>query len=194
MSQTPVAVYTQDFVQVFPLAHVIQVSVREVSKVMEHPLETGATIIDHKITLPVEIDLSLVLDSSDFENTYNLIKQLYLNATLLTVQTKASTYYNQLITSLPHEETTAIFDTITIALKLRQALFITPVVQTPTTNPAVPGPVSPANPTQASTVRRGQTTAGVSTPLPQLPPLPGSNVTPKVSAAQAFADFEAGPK
>lgn len=167
-----VAVYDQSFVQVFPGATIVNAVVKEDSLVMQHPLETGASIIDHKVTLPVEIELSLILKPLDFNpqisrngiqlnfasyrDTYQAIRQLFLNATLLTVQTKASTYNNMLISAMPHEESTDVFNTITIALKLREALFVTPQTES-----LIPKATSSNN-----TVARGQIQPVVAT-VPQ---------------------------
>lgn len=120
-----VGVFTADFTQVFTPARAIKAVVKEQSKVMEHPIETGAIISDHRIILPVEIDLSLILASSNYQDVYAQIRQFYLNATLLTVQTKVGIYQNQLIQSLPHEEDPAMFNAITIALSLKQIVFVT---------------------------------------------------------------------
>jgi hypothetical protein len=118
-----IGVFTQDFTQVFPLARPIKAIVKETAKVMEHPLETGATITDHRIINPVEIELSMVIPSIAYLGVYETIKQYYLNATLLTVQTKSGVYPNQIIASLPHEENPETFSVLTMALTLKQVLF-----------------------------------------------------------------------
>lgn len=118
-----IGVYTSDFVQVFPRARPLKAVVKEDSKVMEHPVENGATITDHRIILPVEIELSLILQAADYRDTYYQIKHLFLDATLLIVQTKTDSYVNQLISSLPHEEDPALYDAIAVSLKLKQVLF-----------------------------------------------------------------------
>jgi hypothetical protein len=139
-----VGVYTPEFRQVFPRARPIKAVVKEEAQVMEHPLETGATITDHRIILPVEIELSVILQAIDYRNTYQIIKQLFLNGDLLTVQTKTGIYENQLIAAMPHEEDPEMFDAITIALKLKEAQFVTPQFD-----------IVPRNPTKKSTVDRG---------------------------------------
>jgi hypothetical protein len=118
-----VAVFTQDFKQVFPDARPVKATVKEEAKLMEHPLESGAQTTDHRIILAVEIELSLVIQSDDFPNVYRQIRQFYLNSTLLTVQTKTGVYNNQIVSAMPHEEDPDTFDTITVALKLRQVQF-----------------------------------------------------------------------
>ncbi len=139
-----VAIFTQDFKQVFKNARAIKATVKEEAKVMEHPLETGATIVDHRIILPVEIELSMILSPADYKNTYNQIKDFYINATLLLVQTKSGTYANQLIQSIPHEETPETYNTLVMSLNLKQAQFVTAQF----TN-------TPKNPSNGSNVSRG---------------------------------------
>ena len=149
-----VAVFDQDFNRVFPNAKAIKAVVKEEAKVMEHPLENGATIVDHRIILPVEIELSVILQFADYQDTYNQIKQFYLNGTLLVVQTKSGVYHNQLIAAMPHEENPDMFDALAIALKLQQAQFAT------TTNS-----FANKNPSQASTVNRGNQQPKTTPPL-----------------------------
>lgn len=120
-----VAVFDQNFNQLFREARAIKAVVKEQAKVMEHPVESGAIISDHRIILPVEIDLSLILSSVDYQDVYTSIKQYYLNATLLIVQTRSGIYTNQLIAALPHEEDPTMFDALTIALSLKEVITVT---------------------------------------------------------------------
>jgi hypothetical protein len=174
-------VFTTDFVQVFPDAYILKALVTQNSQAMQHPLETGATIIDHKILLPVEIELSIVLAVETYQETYEQIKQLYETSTQLLVQTKADTYENQILISIPHEENPATFNTITMSLHFRELLFVTATTQT----------IVPLNPAYTDTVARGQQPPTEPTPaqrttgfkaftnwltptgtLPELPPPP----------------------
>lgn len=120
-----VAIFSQDYQQLFREARAIKAVVKEQSKVMEHPVESGAIITDHRIILPVEIELSLILASADYQSVYKQIRQYYFNATLLVVQTRSGIYENQLISGLPHEEDPTMFDALAIALTLKQVLFVT---------------------------------------------------------------------
>jgi hypothetical protein len=122
-----VGVFDANYRPVFPSARPIKANVKEDSRVMEHPLETGAkTITDYRIILPTELELSVVLQAQDYKNTYKLIKQIFLQGELLTVQTKADVYTNLLISSIPHEENPEMYDAILLAIKLKEALFVTP--------------------------------------------------------------------
>ena len=140
-----VAVFTQEFEQIFRDARPIKAVVKEQAKVMEHPLETGAVITDHRVILPVEIELSMLLSPRNYQDTYKAIRSYYESSTLLVIQTKTGIYENQLISGMPHEETTEQYDAISLTLTLRQALFVLPV-----------GGITPAVPSDTTTVDRGQ--------------------------------------
>lgn len=156
-----VAVFTSDFIQLFRQARAIKASVKPESKIMEHPVETGATITDHIIILPTEIELSLLLNSADYPNVYQTIQQIKDNATLLTVQTKTGIYPNQLIMSIPHEEDPALYTAITVSMKLKQVLFSSPQYNivprrpkdtVPVDKGMQPSPVVPSNTTVAQDI------------------------------------------
>jgi|ERR1700733_751634 len=139
-----VAIFDQSYNRLFPNASSIKATIKETAKTMEHPIETGAIITDHRIIMPVEIELALILLSFDYQNTYSTIKQFYLNATLMVVQTRSGIYENQMIASMPHEEDPTQFDVITLILGLKQVLFVAPQYG-----------VVPKLPKNSTTVRRG---------------------------------------
>lgn len=140
-----VAVFDQDFNQLFISARALKAVVKENSKAMEHPLETGAVTTDHRIQMPIEIELSLLLASADYQEVYNQIKQFYNSGALLVVFTKAAVYENQLITDMPHEEDPDLFNALTVALKLKQVLIVS----------SLSGRATPLKPADTSTVDRG---------------------------------------
>jgi len=119
-----VAVYDQSFSQVFQTARPLKAEVSETAMAMEHPVESGATITDYRIINPVEIKLSMILEPASYKDTYSTIKQFFVSSTLLTVQTLTGTYDNMMITQMPHEEDPNIFDTITMALTLKEVLLV----------------------------------------------------------------------
>lgn len=139
-----VAVFTQDFEQIFKSARALKAVVKEQSKLMEHPVESGAVITDHRIVLPIEIELTLLLTSEDYRNVYKSIRQYYQNGTLLVVQTRSDIYTNQMIESMPHEEDPTQYDILPMMLNLKQVQFAT----------AQYG-VVPKQPNNANTVQRG---------------------------------------
>jgi hypothetical protein len=147
-----VAIFDQNFNQLFVTARPIKATVKEDSKVMEHPLETGATVVDHTIILPVEIEIAIIPTRGEYRDVYQRIRQAYKKRDLLVVQTKTGVYENQIIQSLPHEEDPEQFDTIAIGLKLREVQF----VQAQFTKLPAKSVSATKKPTAASTVDKGQ--------------------------------------
>lgn len=154
-SADAVAVFDEGFNQVFENARPIKAKVYESAKVMEHPVETGVMVTDHRVINPVEIELSLILTALDYRSVYQQIKQIYRDATLLTVQTKTDSYLNMIISDMPHDEDPDLFDAIAIAVKLKEVLYVTAQFGTLPASRV-------ANPVNASTVQKGeqQTTEG----------------------------------
>lgn len=118
-----VAVFTQDFTQIFRNARAIKAVIKEQSKVMEHPVESGIVITDHRIILPIDIELSLILSKADYQDVYESIRGYYNQGTLLVVQTRSGVYQNMLIQAMPHEENPDMYDALALALTLKQVLF-----------------------------------------------------------------------
>lgn len=117
------AILDADLVQVFERARMIRAEVLPESKVMEHPLEDGASVVDHRIILPVVINLSMVLASQDYAAVYNQIRDFFLRAELLTVQTRIGSFSNMLIEKMPHDENADIVDGVLLAVTLKEAQF-----------------------------------------------------------------------
>ena len=72
-----VGVFDANFNQVFRLARPVKAQIHETSKPMEHPVETGIIITDHRIILPVEIEFSLILPPGEYRPVYQQIKQFF---------------------------------------------------------------------------------------------------------------------
>lgn len=159
-----VGIYKQDFTQVFSRARPIKVTVKPESKEMEQPLETGATIIDHRILLPITIEMALIIQAPDYRDVYQQIAQLYVDSELLIVQTKAETYYNFIISGFPHEESAEMYDALALGLKLKQVQFADTTVS-----------FVPKNPTKGNTKERGNLQ-----PKPATPAQEGSWIGEKV--------------
>src|ERR1700761_8416293 len=98
--------------QVFQKARPLRASIREPSRIMKHPAETGVTLADHQVIDPVEIDLPLVIPSQYYVATYLQIIAARNAATLLSVKTPVMTYQNMIIASVPHEESPEHFNSI----------------------------------------------------------------------------------
>jgi len=144
------AVLDADLNQVFPDVRPIKATVKEESKPMEHPLETGALVTDHRIILPTDIELSTVVASEDYREVYRQVKDIYLRGDLLTVQTRTDSYPSMLIATMPHEETGDMQDGVTLIITLREAKFVTAEFK----DMAIPPKMAAKKNT--STVKRGE--------------------------------------
>lgn len=138
------------FSQVFSNARPLKAVVRETSKVMEHPAENGVLIADHHIINPVEIDLYMLIPVQFYGTVYTQIRQAWVNASNLSVQTKTGIYLNMIIQDLPHEESPDTYDAITMLLRMKQVL-LAPNAET----------YMPANPAYQNTALNGLQSAAV---------------------------------
>ena len=146
-----------DFMQVVPKARAIRAVIRETAKAMEHPVEDGTTITDHRIIQPVEVELSVILAGEDYRQTYQDLKTLFRTAELLIVQTATDSYQNMLITDMPHDETADMVGAVAVALKLREVKTVKAAYGT------LP-PRAVQRPIDSSTVKRGEVQTKEATP------------------------------
>lgn len=137
--------------QVFQGARPMKVTVSESARLLAHPIESGGSVVDHRIILPISLSVSMILESRTYRATYQEIRQLFRDSIRLSVQTKTDTYFNLYLQDIPHEEDPALFDTITIVLQFIETRIAT--VQVVALSPAA---VLSAN--DSSTVDRGQQT------------------------------------
>lgn len=125
-SKDVVGVYSSDGTsQLFEKARPLKASVTTAATVMTHPVEDGSTVTDYKVVNPTEIELSMVLSSDDYPDVYKSIKEAFVKSTLLTVQTRSGSYSNMMIAAMPHDEDAAMYDSLSLALKLKEVKFAT---------------------------------------------------------------------
>ena len=151
-----VQILDSNFTQVFPYARPLKANVRENSRLLDHPIETGQVITDYSIVLPIEIEIPIIMEALYYADTYQQIRSLYLSKELLTVQTLTENYSNMVIAEMPHAEKPEMFDAISMLLKFRE-IQINPTAST----------YSPADPTQNDTVPLGQQSSYPVTPVNQ---------------------------
>jgi hypothetical protein len=147
MTTDVVGIYDEDFNQLVPEGRPIKASIVEPSKLMEHPLEDGSTVVDHRILQPAEVELTIIADHELWQRYY----AIYGDAELVTIQTKSTTYDNMVIESINSDETPDVFDRVPIVLKFKEVVFVETQFQ------ALP-PTAVAKKTNASTVKRGEQT------------------------------------
>ena len=173
-----IGIYSQDdngapLQQIVTDANVMKASINTQSRVFRHPLADGSTIIDHRILLPIEIEMALVITNkrrffgnavsfddpspSVLRNNYNTILEYYNSGRLVGVQTRATYYPNLLIQALPHQETTEVYNGIVLIIKFQEAQFTLRSV----------GIFSSINPSETTTLDRGDQQPEVPTPNQQ---------------------------
>ena len=145
-----VALYDASFNQVFEMARAVKANINVSSKLLDHPVENGATMTDFRIALPTEIELSVICTGKDYRTLYQAIRDTYANGISLILVTKADTYYNLMIQAMPHEETPDMFDVLAVAIKLREVMIIDTIYQPFTA-------VKVKKATDVSTVKTGET-------------------------------------
>lgn len=143
-----VAVYNSTDDQVFADAVPMKASINPQSKPMEHPLESSVIITDHRVILPVEIRLHMIVPGGRYIEVYAQIRNAFLAADILQVNTKAAIFENMLIIGMPHEENPEKFDAIEIEIELKETLFASLSV-------VLLSESQVENPTQSSTIERG---------------------------------------
>jgi hypothetical protein len=151
-----VGVYDEAFNQIFAAARPIKATVSETAKIMEHPVESGATIADHRVIQPTEIELGLILTPDTYWDTYQEIRSAWLATSLLSVQTRTGSYSDMLIYEIPHDEDPEMSDTIAVAVKLRQVILVDAQYE------QLPA-AKVANPSDSSTVKTGQKSGDAAT-------------------------------
>ena len=184
-----VAVFDTAFAQVFPFARPVNVRVSERSQMLDHPIETGQIITDYSIVLPIEIEISFIVESVFYQEMYQQIRGYFVNKELLTVQTSTASYLNMVIADMPHEERPDLYDALPISVHFRQIQ----VVPNPTT-------YAPADPQQTDTKTVGQQTpyeiTGVQTMqgTQTIPSTSYSSVPPANSITASGVQTMSGPQ
>ena len=146
-----VGIFDSDLRQLVPEGRPIKASITEPSKVMEHPLEDGATVADHRVFLPVEIELTMLVPLETFQR----LRAIYRQTETVTIQTNAASYDNMIIETLPHDVTPDAFDMLPVAAKFREVQFVD--VQFQALPPRAVGKSANGSASRnASTVKKGE--------------------------------------
>lgn len=144
-----IAVYNQkDNTEVFTTAQFIDGSAQVDLKMMEHPLESGATITDHTVNEPNKVITKLIIADDDTE-ALNEILELYQNRTPLIVKIKNELFNNLLISSKPVRADVEYYDKSVYELSYKEVI----EAQTVYVKMSVPQVAQKKN---ASTVKTGQ--------------------------------------
>lgn len=125
---------------------VIDVEVIESSRAFTQPLENNTMIIDHKVIDPVDLKLSVLLNSEEYQSGYDFFKSLFLNSSEVVIKTKATLYERMILIDMPHDENADVFDTFILNLSFREVI----------EESAIKSSFVPANADDSSTVNVGR--------------------------------------
>lgn len=149
LSQDVIAILdATSLTQLFPLASPMQVTVRELSKILSYIAEDGSEKSDHIVYLPIEIDIPFML-TDDMRNVYAAFKKAWKTQQSLVVQTKVDTYPGMLIYEMPHDENAEMGNSTVVQVKMKIFDTVKPEYG------ALP-PSKVSNKSQASTTKKGQ--------------------------------------
>lgn len=99
----PVAIYANGG-EILRLSSVLSCRVTDTARLMEHPVESGAIITDHKVFQPKRFVVTVALSEMNYSTEYAELYSVYKRGEMVTLQTKAQIYENLQIESIPHEE------------------------------------------------------------------------------------------
>ena len=161
-----IVVYNQkDNKEVFLTAQYIDGSATDDLKMMEHPLENGAMIVDHIVDDPKKAITKMLIADDDTE-ALNEILELYRNRTPLIVKIKNELFNNLCISSKPVKADIEYYDKSVYELSYKEVM----EAQTVYVKMSVPQVAQKKN---ASTVKTGQK-------QPQTPKKPKQSILAKM--------------
>lgn len=102
------------------------VTVEDTSKIFEHPLETGATIVDHEVFDPNVVSCRMIIANNDGDSLTEL-EQLYKQGTELKIRANNKVLERVVISGKPFEITSKMFDKTLYTVTFKEALRVTPV-------------------------------------------------------------------
>lgn len=115
----------ESFEQLFTDAQPMKLLIDERKTATKFQVEDGSSRSDHVIDNGVEIQIDFLLNEN-VRQTFQAMRQAYLDNRLLTVQTKVASYDNMLITDFPHDELAHLGNTIVVPIRLMEWRQVTP--------------------------------------------------------------------
>ncbi|WP_058913343.1 phage baseplate protein [Entomohabitans teleogrylli] len=144
-------IYSDKFALRFDKMILLKASVMREAKLMEHPLEDGSTIADHRILQPVEIEIPVLLPAGDYTSLYREINQAWIDTELFNIHTRVGIFKSMAFAAMPHDENPDQVDVIPMVLRFKEVRLVTTQYQ------ALPAR-KVARPRDQSTVSRGEQT------------------------------------
>ena len=119
-----IALYDEHGGEILADSTIISCTVNDTSRLMEHPIESGATVADYKVFNPVTASIIVALPEYGFEGQFAEIYSVYKNSEYVILQTKTNVYKNLQVLSIPHEANIKNVSRPTITIQLKEALTV----------------------------------------------------------------------
>lgn len=148
-TQQRVSILDNDsLIVLFDSIHPMRLAINEGKRATKYAVEDGTERSDHVVTELIEMQLDLTI-TEEVRNTFENVRQAFLDNTLVTIQTKVTSYENMLIVDCSHDEIVDLGEAINIAMRLQQWQSVEPEFGELPQRQVV-------NPAQSSTTQRGQ--------------------------------------
>lgn len=119
------------------------------SKGFTHPLENNKNLTDHRIILPIEIEMKLIISRDKTSEIYKELAFYFETAGVVTVKTKAETFTNLYIAAIPHTESPEKFNSLEVDVRFSE-------IQLSSNITNQPSQFTPENDFQQDTIDRGE--------------------------------------
>lgn len=127
----------------------MNISTNPTATVARHPLETGSSVMDHRIIEPLQCTLSLMATKSTYRDLYSAIRAVHENSRLVNIHTRTRVCRNMAITAMPDEQNPDMYDALAIDITFEEMVFVTPSQGTMTSE-------NTRNKADANTIQQGQ--------------------------------------
>lgn len=144
-------IYDAGFNLRFEKMILLKASIQREARLMEHPLEDGSTIVDHRVLMPTEIEIAVQLPSGEYESLYQEINRAWISTELFNIHTRPGIYKSMALASMPHDENPEQLNVIPMFLRFKEVRLVTTQYQ------ALPAR-KVARPRDQSTVKRAEQT------------------------------------
>lgn len=119
------------------------------TKGFTHPLENNKNLTDHRIILPIVIDMKLLISKDKTSQIYKEVEFYFQTASPVTVVTKSGTFDNMYIGAMPHAESADKFDSLEMDIRFDEIQLSSNITNSPSL-------FAPENDYQQPTTERGE--------------------------------------
>ena len=113
-------------VEVLSKLEISRIAVEDSAKVFEHPIESGAVIVDYEVFEPKSVTIQAYI-SNDDASTLKELEYLYLSGAELRIRAGNKIIDKVVINSKPYEITGSVFDKTLYSINFREAQEVSPV-------------------------------------------------------------------